>query len=127
MSAPRYGTEHRRIRAVLYRQLPWGAPCQRCGHPMYPGYERLALDHADDGTGYLGFSHDSPCSICGERCNSAAGGRHRARNAGEKLRNRRCIICGTPYTASAGSDGARQVTCGRQACITAVRRPDGHR
>lgn len=122
MPAPRYSTAHRRLRAALYRQLRDGTPCARCGHPMHPRTEHLALDHTDDGTSYLGFSHDSPCGTCGERCNSAAGGRHRARNAGEKLRDRRCVICGMPYRAGSGSDGAKQATCGQQNCITALRR-----
>jgi hypothetical protein len=89
---------------------------------MYPGRDRLALDHTDDGAAYLGFSHDSPCAVCGERCNSAAGGRNAATRAGRKLRGRRCVICGKPYRAIGGTDGAKQVTCATRACITEIRR-----
>jgi hypothetical protein len=89
---------------------------------MWPGQDRLALDHTDEGDAYLGFSHDSPCTICGQRCNSAAGGRHRARNAGQNLRERNCVICGQPYRASTGTGGSKQVTCARRQCITELRR-----
>src|SRR5690606_22491985 len=59
----RYGTEHKRLRKETLSQA-YGQPCARCGEPMQPGQE-LHLDHADEGSGYIGFSH--------KRCNLAAG------------------------------------------------------
>jgi hypothetical protein len=89
---------------------------------MHPASDKLALDHTDDGTGYLGFSHDSPCQTCGERCNCAAGGRHSAELMGKTPRNRRCAICGMAFRAYEGGGGNKQATCGKPECVTAIRR-----
>lgn len=62
----RYNGEHKRIRAEGLANLVEGTPCARCGQPMF-SFQRLHLDHTDDGRGYLGFSH--------ETCNTSAGGR----------------------------------------------------
>lgn len=58
-----YDRSHRAIRAA---GLPhaYGTPCARCGDTMLEGQD-LDLDHNDDRTGYLGFSHRA--------CNRAAG------------------------------------------------------
>lgn len=60
----RYGRRHHEMRLRL---LPAaiGTPCSRCGKPMLAD-EALDLDHNDEGTGYLGFSHAS--------CNRREGG-----------------------------------------------------
>lgn len=57
--------EHQAIRRATIAGA-YGKPCARCRKPMLPG-QRLALDHADDRAGYLGYSH--------KRCNEEAGGR----------------------------------------------------
>lgn len=58
-----YDRSHRAIRQA---GLPaaYGTPCARCGETMLEG-QNLDLDHTDDRTGYLGFSHRA--------CNRAAG------------------------------------------------------
>jgi hypothetical protein len=114
--------EHARARAALYPTIEWGVTkCYRCTHPLEPG-DLVELDHAADGS-YGGFSHGrSPCRICGQRCNSKAGGEAGALANGKQLRERQCIICGLPYRASRGSDGSMAVTCGRTPCITAIKR-----
>jgi hypothetical protein len=60
-----YGYQHQKLKKQL---LPaaYGKPCARCGLPMLKG-QKLHLDHNDDRTGYLGFSH--------ERCNLRAAAR----------------------------------------------------
>jgi hypothetical protein len=68
-----YGSGHRKLRAALLPQA-YGTPCVRCGHVMLPG-QLLHLDHNDDRTGYLGFSHGGRCHICGRRCNVEAAAR----------------------------------------------------
>lgn len=127
MPSQRYGTAHQRARAALLRQIEWGVTCCcRCTHPLMPG-DRVDLDHADDGRGYLGFSHHSACAICGRKCNQAAGGEKGALAAGKQLRDRRCCVCGMPFVASM----AEQVTCGQRPCVTELRsrrrarQPDG--
>jgi hypothetical protein len=65
-----WGSKHQKLRAALLPQA-YGQPCARCGHPMLPG-QILHLDHTDDRTGWLGFSHGSRCHICGKRCNLTA-------------------------------------------------------
>jgi hypothetical protein len=97
---------------------------------MLPG-DRLELDHRDDGPGYLGLSHASPCRTCGKKCNQSAGGRLAAKLAGKESRDRRCVICGMAFHASQGNDGSLSVTCSTRSCITELRRrrkarePDG--
>ena len=59
----RYDKGHRLTRAVTVAQAI-GKPCVRCGELMLEG-QALHLDHADDGNGYLGYSHAS--------CNARAG------------------------------------------------------
>jgi hypothetical protein len=121
-----YDSAHRRARRAALATTPAGAPCPRCGcprcgHPMLPG-DRLELDHRDDGPGYLGLSHASPCRTCGRKCNQRAGGIIAAELAGKKLRERRCVICGMAFTASRGTDGSESVTCSQRSCITEIRR-----
>jgi len=67
-----YGRPHRRLRAAL---LPtaYGRACPRCGAPMTVG-QALDLDHTDDRTGYLGFSHRA----CNRAAGAALGNRARA-------------------------------------------------
>jgi hypothetical protein len=75
----RYGGDHQAIRRVALPRA-YGQPCSRCGLPMRPG-QALDLDHRDDGSGWLGFSH--------ARCNRAAGGRlGRARQIEQQRRKR---------------------------------------
>lgn len=136
----RYDSEHKRRARAWLAQLPDGSPCVRCGHPMWPGIDRLDLDHDDgiadhDGQGaghdgghhdgvaaYLGFSHSSPCQTCGRRCNQSAGGQLAATMMGKRLRSRRCVVCGVPYHATSGTSGARQETCGRSPCVAELKR-----
>ncbi len=63
-----YGQTHKR-RVKAERPLQVGKPCARCGWPMERG-QRLFLDHTDDRTGYLGWSH--------AKCDIAASNRRRA-------------------------------------------------
>jgi ribosomal protein S27E len=88
---------------------------------MEPG-DRLQLDHRDDGPGYLGLAHSSPCRTCGKRCNQSFGGQLAAKMAGKESRDRRCAICGKPFHASQGNDGRLSATCSNQGCITQLRR-----
>lgn len=72
----RYDAKHTRARRDWARAHKPTNPCNRCSHPLGPMGPHLHLDHTDDGTGYLGFSHGStPCPDCGERCNLLAGAR----------------------------------------------------
>lgn len=116
-----YDAAHRRARETAIATTPPGSPCARCGHPMEPG-DRLQLDHRDDGPGYLGLSHASPCRTCHRKCNQSAGGILAAKMAGKESRDRRCVICGKPFHASQGADGTLSVTCSTQACVTEIRR-----
>ncbi len=61
-----YDADHKKRRAAALAAMPEGAPCARCGRPMY-SWMRLHLDHADDRSSYLGLSHSS--------CNVAASNR----------------------------------------------------
>jgi len=108
---------HKRARAALLATFRPGQLCSRCSHPMEPG-DQIDADHNDNGPGYRGLSHHSPCRTCGRRCNQSAGGRKAALRQGKKLRSRDCVICGKPYKAAMRG----QVTCGAPACITAIRR-----
>lgn len=69
-----YGYEHQRMRRALLPSMP-GSSCTRCGKTLREG-DKVDLDHNDDRTGYLGFSHAS--------CNRSAGGRkaHQMAQAG---------------------------------------------
>jgi hypothetical protein len=55
-----WGYKHQKLRKAL---LPtaYGKPCSRCGLPMQP-WQELHLDHNDDRTGWLGFSHKA-CNL----------------------------------------------------------------
>jgi hypothetical protein len=112
---------HKRARAAGLALLQPGSPCVRCGHELWPAADTLNLDHDDDG-GYLGFSHSSPCRTCSRRCNQQAGGVKAALNQGKRLRERPCIICGTVFVASRGSDGSEAATCSQQPCLNELRR-----
>lgn len=116
----KYGSAHKRAREAGLSQLPPGSPCVRCGHEMWPAADVLNLDHDEDG-GYLGFSHSSPCRTCGKRCNQSAGGIKAALQAGKRLRERACVICGKQFTASRGTDGSNAATCGQRDCLTRLR------
>jgi hypothetical protein len=107
---------HKKVRAAMLAAYRPGQPCARCRHPLHPT-DKMDADHADDGDGYLGLSHSSPCRVCGRRCNQSAGALAAARRAGKQPSERVCVICGKPYTASL----PKQVTCGGQPCITAIR------
>jgi hypothetical protein len=70
---------HRSIRRAMLPYAP-GSPCARCGRPILEG-QPVHLDHRDDRSGYLGFSH--------ARCNEQAGarlGNQRRRAARERTR-----------------------------------------
>ena len=66
-----YGEPHRR-KVKAERPLQVGKPCCRCGWPMLAG-QKIQLDHTDDRTGYLGWSHQA--------CNVRASNQRRARLA----------------------------------------------
>jgi hypothetical protein len=55
-----WGNQHQKLRKQLLPQA-YGKPCVRCGQPMQP-WQELHLDHNDDRTGWLGFSH-SVCNL----------------------------------------------------------------
>jgi hypothetical protein len=55
-----WGNQHQKLRKALLPSA-YGTPCVRCGLPMLPG-QKLHLDHNDDRTGWLGFSHQS-CNL----------------------------------------------------------------
>jgi hypothetical protein len=59
----RYGAAHRAARQAGLAAA-YGTACCRCGRPLQPG-QAIHLDHADDGQGYRGWSH--------EHCNTSAG------------------------------------------------------
>ena len=118
---PKYTGYHRRARAAGLALLEPGSPCVRCSHEMWPAADILNLDHSDDGTGYLGFSHSSPCRTCGKRCNQSAGGIKGALLAGKRPRERACVICGRAFVASRGTDGSNAATCGQRSCLTRLR------
>lgn len=84
MTAVRYGYAHRQTRK-LGLPYAYGTPCVRCGELMLPG-QRLHLDHADDGAGYLGFSH----AACNTRAGQAKSMQNRA--ARPLTRKQRWII-----------------------------------
>jgi hypothetical protein len=68
----RYGAAHRRlVRAT--KAGAFGTPCARCGKLMLPG-QAIDLDHTDDGTGYIGWSH----ARCNRRAAAVRGNRARA-------------------------------------------------
>lgn len=121
MARPKYGPAHQRAVKYGLRALPIPAPCVRCHHDMDKRIDVLNLDHDDNGDGYLGFSHSSPCRDCGRRCNQLAGGIKAAQQAGKRLRERRCVICGTPFTAARGRTSAVQETCGKRECISQLK------
>lgn len=120
MARPKYNHRHQRARATGFKALPLVSPCVRCGHEMDKRADEIELDHDEHG-GYLGFSHGSPCRTCGLRCNSYFGGLKSAELAGKRVRERRCVICGTPFEAARGRTSAAQETCGRRACIAALK------
>jgi hypothetical protein len=114
-AAIKYGNHHQQLAARLRARLIPGTPCPQqfpdgsvCGQPMWPS-QRLALGHRPDG-GYLGLVH--------ARCNESDGGQRLALAQGKQLRKRTCPVCGRRFKASRRD----QVTCGWQACITAIRR-----
>ena len=74
-----YGSAHKRERERWDRRVKAGLEhCRRCGRWIAPD-AKWHLDHDDvDKSVYLGPSH--------ARCNEAAGGRRRARLAGQRVR-----------------------------------------
>jgi hypothetical protein len=68
----RYGPEHRAFRDGTVAQAV-GKPCARCQLPMLEG-QAVQLDHADNGQGYIGYSHRS----CNARAGAIASNRARA-------------------------------------------------
>ena len=81
----RYGAEHRALREST-KDSSYGTACARCGQELEPGQE-IHLDHADDGRGWIGWSHGS--------CNVSAGAAH-----GNRLR-------ADAYRAAAGKPPGR--------------------
>jgi hypothetical protein len=75
-SARGYGGEHKMLRRKALAELVDGSPCPRCGGAMHAGQD-LDLDHADDGTGYLGLSH----SECNRRAGAIRANRRRGQAA----------------------------------------------
>lgn len=59
-----YGQAHRR-KVAAERPLQIGKPCVRCGWPMLKG-QAIQLDHTDDRSGYLGWSHQ----VCNVRASN---------------------------------------------------------
>ena len=59
-----YGARHQELVKRL-RPLAVGTACKRCGEPMLDE-KQMHLDHTDDRSEYLGFSH--------AECNTRAGG-----------------------------------------------------
>ena len=55
-----YGYQYQKLRKALLPSA-YGTPCARCGLPMLPG-QKLHLDHNDDRTGWIGFSH-AACNV----------------------------------------------------------------
>ena len=55
-----WGNQHQKLRKRLLPSA-YGTPCARCGLPMLPG-QKLHLDHNDDRTGWIGFSH-AACNV----------------------------------------------------------------
>jgi hypothetical protein len=55
-----WGNQHQKLRKALLPSA-YGKPCARCGLPMLPG-QVLHLDHNDDRTGWIGFSH-AKCNL----------------------------------------------------------------
>jgi hypothetical protein len=68
----RYGPEHRAFRDGTVAQAV-GKPCARC-HQVMLASDAVQLDHADDGQGYVGYSHRS----CNARAGAINGNRARA-------------------------------------------------
>jgi hypothetical protein len=68
----RYGPDHRALRAGTVAQAI-GKACARCGLPMLDG-QPVQLDHADNGQGYIGYSHRS----CNARAGAVRGNQLRA-------------------------------------------------
>jgi hypothetical protein len=68
----RYGPDHRAFRAGTISQAI-GKACARCGLPMLEG-QPVQLDHADNGQGYIGYSHRS----CNARAGAVRGNQLRA-------------------------------------------------
>ena len=61
-----YGYGHQKARAAALGALIDGAPCGRCGGPMWRAQARhLDLDHTEDRAGYRGLAH--------RKCNRSAG------------------------------------------------------
>ena len=68
-----YDAQHRRWRRRALAELLPGAPCPRCGEPMWPDSQDLDLDHTDDRSGYLGLSH----AFCNRSAGAKVGNRQR--------------------------------------------------
>lgn len=69
-----YGTAHQKARAALAARHQPTDPCARCGHALGVMGPWLHLDHNDERTAYIGFSHGAiPCPVCGRKCNLRAG------------------------------------------------------
>ena len=89
----RYGAAHRRLRTQVGVAVAAGrASCSRCGLAIEPG-EPFDLDHADDGSGYLGVAHSS--------CNRAVPSLRRRYEAEELLEDNpeRGDLLGSPDAA----------------------------
>jgi hypothetical protein len=73
-----YGWAHQQARKRALAAMPDGAPCTRCGGPMWRSQGKLLdLDHTDDRTGYRGLAHRA----CNRRAGQAKGVRRRTWSA----------------------------------------------
>jgi hypothetical protein len=80
-----YGISHVKARKQAAARHSPTDPCARCGHPLGVMGPWLHLDHNDQRSGYLGFSHGArPCPICRRRCNKVAGASKGAKVANAK-------------------------------------------
>lgn len=78
-----YGSAHAKARKAAAARHDPADPCSRCRLPLGPMGAWLHLDHTDDRSAYLGFSHRS--------CNESA--------AARKANARRKQARGTPAVA----------------------------
>jgi hypothetical protein len=114
--ATKYNVAHQRRRTAEMRAFKPQMPCCLCGHPLSTP-AGVELDHGPDGKTYRGLAHGTvACRVCRRKCNRAEAGRRGAIAQGKQLRDRVCVICGTPFVTLQGA-----ATCGQRRCITALR------
>lgn len=75
-----YGWAHQQARRQALAALHDGAPCPRCGRPMWRVQAKLLdLDHTDDRAGYHGLAHRG-CNRRAGQARSAQVQRRRTRD-----------------------------------------------